>query len=391
MKDNEKKYKGVYKDNKTGKFYVSTTFTTLDGFEIKKCKRGFKTQREANNWKEEQKIYYSKNNYSSSGAIKTPTELLLDKYYSYKKTFLKPTSYANMFSLLNSHFRGFFKDKIISNLTPFDIQEYYLYIANLKCKNQSKNVIIIHTQNFIEWLDLMELIPSNIRRKFKLICTKFEIKEESKNSYLEKDEIKRLLDTYGTSRDEKMLKLIVYTVLTSGVRHSELRALQYKDFDFVHHTLSVTKQLQTVNQKDILLPYTKTNKNKLIDIPLSLIEMVLELQEIDNASLDDYIFTFDGEVISPAASLFRFKKHLKAAKIHPCTIHDLRHTYATMLFDLKTDSGDNMFDEKYIAKQLGHSTPETSHRVYEHLTKDKRNRNKNSIELLSDSLSDSIS
>ena len=37
-------------------------------------------------------------------------------------------------------------------------------------------------------------------------------------------------------------------------------------------------------------------------------------------------------------------------------------------------------EEQFVAQQMGHSSPSTSHLVYEHLTKDRLNKNKEIIE-----------
>jgi len=43
------KIKGIFKDESSGKWFVSTTFTTNDGYYIKKTKRGFKRLMDAKN------------------------------------------------------------------------------------------------------------------------------------------------------------------------------------------------------------------------------------------------------------------------------------------------------------------------------------------------------
>jgi integrase len=57
-----------------------------------------------------------------------------------------------------------------------------------------------------------------------------------------------------------------------------------------------------------------------------------------------------------------FLPALKAADLPRIRVHDLRHTYASLLIE----QGENV---KYIQSQLGHSSPTVTLNVYAHLMK----------------------
>lgn len=372
----QKKYPGIYLED-NGTYTVKTSFRTKDKFVKQITKRGFETAKKANDWKEENKIYYKSKMLYEIESGKTPMENLAEQYFKYKKLKTKQKTIDNITYNINKHFVNYFKDKNFGDLTTQDIMKYYEYIANLKIKNQSKNIIMVNVLDAIEFFDVMEMIPPEIVRRFKRILQKFDIIEEAKNDYLETDEVKRLLDTFtDTSIKGKMHKLMIYTLIYSGLRKSELLALTFFDIDIVKHTINVNKQVCDSLSKHTreVVYYTKTNKNKEVVVPTFLIDMFIEYMQLRNATGNDIIFT-----LKHNKYLFKnypnkvLNRHLEMADLKHVKIHDLRHTFCTMLYDLGAE-------EQFVAQQMGHSSPNTSHLVYEHLTKDRLNKNINIIE-----------
>ena len=103
-----KKYSGIYLDKKNNTYYVSTTFITKDGFEVRKCKRGFTTQREAEAWKQKEKIKISNMELNAEEKKKTKLEIMFDEYMKYQKLRVKPSTYEQKKSYLANHFIPYF-------------------------------------------------------------------------------------------------------------------------------------------------------------------------------------------------------------------------------------------------------------------------------------------
>lgn len=370
------KYSGVYLEE-NGTYTVKTSFRTKDKIVKQITKRGFETAKKANTWKEENKVYYkSKMAYELEGG-KTPVENLVEQYLKYKKLKTKQRTIDNITYTLNKHFTDYFKSTNINDLTTQDIAKYYEYIANLDIKNQSKNIIIVSILDAMEFFDIMEMVSPEIVRRFKRILVKFEILEGSKNDYLENDEIKLLLNTFDDAATprEKMDKLMIYTFIYSGLRKSELLALNFKDIDFIKRTIKVKKQVcYSASNGTNVVNFTKTNQNKEVVIPSFLVEMFLEYMQIRNANGNDIIFISKHNTYLPREYANKvLKAHLEMANLKQVKVHDLRHTFCTMLYDLGAE-------EQFVAQQMGHSSPNTSHLVYEHLTKDRLDKNKDIIE-----------
>lgn len=372
------KYLGVYYDAKTNKYVVQTTFTTKDGFRIKKCKRGFDTAKKAEMWKNETAIQLKKENHTTQTNKKRQLDELLEKYIDYKMTKLKPTTIYIMENRLRTHFVDVFKCKKLEDITPKNIIDYYEYLGSLDIKNQTKNQIIIYVLGFIEWLDLIEALQPSISRKFKLILSKFTITEKPQNDFLELDEFKTFMKTFDDS--DKVNRLVFNLLFFSGVRVSELFALQYKDIS--NNVISITKQAiekskcysKVGNDYDnyYIIPYTKTNTTKYIEIPEWLTDYVLELQQIYQDNDSDYIF-----IDKTNKALIRnvLIRHLKKANLKHIKIHDFRHSNISLLYDLGADA-------KYVQERMGHSTPKTSQEIYNHITKKRHQLNDDLIKKL---------
>lgn len=361
-----KKFSGIYLDKKTSKYYVSTTFMTKDGFEIRKCKRGFDNQRDADKWKQETKIYYASIDIGREQIKKTPTEDMIDEYLKSVKLKVKKTTFQDIKSTLNNHFGAFFKYKLLNNLTPQEIQKYYNELCEKDINTHSKNVILSKIINFLDWLDVMEMIEPDIVRKFKRILVKFDNLTPSKNDFYTVEEINTLINSIDNSTPLLRIEKLFYELCAyGGLRIGEALGIMYEDFDFENNTVRVSKQEQEKPKHEIL-PYTKTNQIKIVDIPEFILKQV-ELCKQD--AKDDYVFF---NVIRRIAIRRLFDNRTKSLGLKRVKIHDLRHSYCTMLYELNAD-------EKYVAKQMGHSTAKTSRLTYEHLTNKVKESNKNNI------------
>ena len=348
------KIKGIFKDESSGKWFVSTTFTTKDGVHLKKTKRGFRLLKDAIKWKEDMYIYYKDNNILQTDEVIIDTTILVNNYLLYRKANMKLSSYAIISNYINNHFIPYFKLLNLNSLRPIDINNWYITIANLKLKAKTKNMILSCVMVMLEWLDTMEYINPNIYRKFKQIIKKIVTTESPKSDYLSQKDINKLLNTFSNEeyREKVMFEVLAY----GGLRKSELRALTIKDIDKRRKTISINKQLQAINIdgkiKDLLVNYTKTNNNRIIKMPDFVINDIANLDNTDN----ELLFPFRANKINKL-----LKTHLELAKLKNIKVHDLRHSYCTMLYD-------NGADSKFVQKQLGHKSDKTSRDIYEHLT-----------------------
>lgn len=189
-------------------------------------------------------------------------------------------------------------------------------------------------------------------------------------------------------------QLIVFFNLAifSGSRRSELIALTWHDIDFDNGTMSIDKATVSADSE----VYTKQPKNETSERFLALPESVMNLlkryrieQQEYRLSLgdqwkgDDFVFIqWDGSQMYPDTPYKAFKKFLKRYnstveneedKLPEITLHDLRHTSATLLI------ADNM-DVRTVSNRLGHAQTSTTMNIYATALKKKDEEAANSLE-----------
>lgn len=390
-KNQKTKYKGVYLNPTTGKYLVQTTFTTKDGYHIKKCKRGFETAKKADLWKTEQAFHYSQTTYESSNNVRKGMEKLLYEFLTYKKNTCKPTTLAVIESQIKTYFLPHF-NKDAKNITPKDIQAFYNALANADITNYSKNSAISKVLDFVEWLDVMECITPDINRKFKRLVVKFDtsLDEDKEDNVFEENEVLKILDSLDENKQTDFRYKVLFSILAStGCRISEALALKYSDIDYEENKINFHKQAQDNLNDDyikknqliekvgrtFIVNYTKTNTVKSPIVRQEIIELILQFKQFRKVKGDDYIFRYGQSILCKSNANRKLTVTLKKLSLSHRTLHAFRHYHTTKLYEAGCEP-------KYVAERLGHSNETTSLNIYKHLTQKQRENNDEIIKTL---------
>lgn len=161
--------------------------------------------------------------------------------------------------------------------------------------------------------------------------------------YLEKEEIKRLLDACAPH-----LKPIVTVALYTGMRRGEIFGLKWQNIDFKNDVIYL---LDTKNGERREVLFSETVKKALIAVP--------------KHPESPYVFCYKNG--KPYTSVKKsFHTALKKCGIISFRFHDLRHTYCSQL-------AMNGVDLKTIQELIGHKTIEMTMR-YSHLSPSHKRR-----------------
>lgn len=374
----EKKYLGVYLDTKTNKYYVSTTFTTKDGYKVKKCKRGFDTAKKADTWKQQTAIEIANSSYGSITGGKVGVAKLIDEYVKYRKATLKPLTLRQIDNALNKHFLPYFNMEA-QDIKVNDIFTFYNALANSDLSNATKNLVVHHTLQFIDYLDITEAIATDIYRKFKKILQKFDtsIDKIDKNKTFTKDEVDMIINYFDTDKkSDRTYKLLFQILANTGCRIGEALALEFDDVNFITNSIHFYKQAQKNIKEEFIsnsnkhekyygtyiFYYTKTNSTKNVVIPQWLIDEIIEYKENNQ---NKYIFVSTRKnLVSMTTAEHMLKKALNDLGLENRGLHAFRHYHTSQMYELGLDS-------KYIAERLGHADETTSMKVYKHLSNEK--------------------
>lgn len=152
--------------------------------------------------------------------------------------------------------------------------------------------------------------------------------------------------------------------LRTGMRLGELLALEWRDLDFDARVIHV-RRARVAGR----LTTTKNKQRRRVDMSLGLAETLKRLRTERKktalkagAPMADAVFLTPGHEPLDGDNVRRrvFHPLLKAAAVREIRLHDLRHTYASLLIQ----NGESL---AYVRDQLGHSSIQVTVDIYGHL------------------------
>lgn len=153
--------------------------------------------------------------------------------------------------------------------------------------------------------------------------------------------------------------LFALICLYSGLRRGEVLALTYGDIDRQHKVIHVTKSVEFIGNNPHIKP-PKTNAGNRDAILLDALA-----EQIPKGRKNDYIFArSDGGLLTKTQYRKRWKKYCEEIG-HELTAHQLRHGFATILFEAG-------IDDKSAQELLGHASIVTTRDIYTHIRQTKR-------------------
>lgn len=235
-----------------------------------------------------------------------------------------------------------FGDREILTITPQEIQ-HWLNSLDLAYKSISTRKSILSQIYDFAYVDL----GIDVRNA----CDRVKIdtrKRKGHRKALTQEEINTIK---ATGKNEFLLApLILYT----GCRCGEALALTYGDIDRKNKVIHITKSIDHYGNKPVIST-TKTESG-IRDVPLlSQLEALLPKK----MPATDYIIGGEKPLTKSALS----KRWAKWKKDHGIEIdrHQIRHTYASMLYEAG-------IDPKSAQKILGHANFQTTMDIYTHLS-----------------------
>jgi integrase len=161
---------------------------------------------------------------------------------------------------------------------------------------------------------------------------------------LSRDELRRYLAALEEEPNPHLRGLLL-VLLASGLRRSEWMMALWKQVDFNNHTLH--------------LPHTKSGRSR--TVPLNQVAL-FTLEQLPRVEGNPYIFPGSRPGKPITEPKFAHRRACEKAGIKDFKIHDLRHTFASLV----VSSGQSLYTVQTL---LGHSSPIMSQR-YSHLSTD---------------------
>lgn len=330
----------IYKDKERNTWYVKTYYTDWQGQKKQKLKRGFARQKDAKEWERKFLEQFAKN-------PDITFETLYEKYRAYITPRIRESTAATRFGMLDNHVLPYFKDRIISDITPEDIAIWQTEILNKGLSNTYIHNINLYLKAIFRYaVDYIGLPKNPCRESIGSLKTK-------KLDFWTPEEYKAFSEACKNNIEYYvMFEILYYT----GMRVGELLALTLNDIDFKNGQITVNKTYYRITGKDLINPPKTEGSERIIDIPAFLVEEIKDyISHLYKPDPETRLFDKRPQYVRSI-----LKDRAEKAGVKQIRVHDLRHSHASMLINLGANP-------VLVAERLGHENANITMKTYAHL------------------------
>lgn len=252
----------------------------------------------------------------------------------------------------------YFADFYIKEITAENIQSF----LNGSAESGRSTKTIKDQMSVLRMIFKYAVIKQYISNNPTLYITPPKGNKSLKRNALTAEQVKRVEQSI-----DKPFGLLAYFLLYTGLRKGELLALQYKDIDFEKKIITIDKSVYLVGNR----PHLKATKTAAGTRKVILLDCLAEkLPKRNNP--DEYVFPgVDGGAMPGSFFTRHWRKWQKASGLD-VTAHQLRHTYATILYE----AGVNVKDAQSL---MGHSDISVTQNIYTHIRETHMNNTANKL------------
>ena len=285
---------------------------------------------------------------------------LTEEYFKvYAPHKLKPSTAIQYKRVANFRLIEYFGNKKLRDITQGMLSDYFCNLKNTKYGDPvalapgSARQVYIVMQSVFSFAVSQKYIKESPCKG--VILPGEDVRAEKKRKSLTEEELPRFLSLFeGYSPLNTMIKTLLYT----GVRSGELRALQWEDIDFEKRTIYIRHTLTDCDGKRFLTtPKSKTSR-RIIFMSSSLYEILKEHQAKQRELIfalgkayprPEIVFpSVHGDYLAQSSFSKSLRTRLRGTGFEFISPHCLRHSNATLLLN----SG---VDIKVVSEHLGHS------------------------------------
>lgn len=339
--------------------------------------------------KTRQEALTKRENFKNSGGTTTKELILYDAMknvidYKFKTGETRENGYYTNKSTLKRLEESELAKMSIPDITLDDLKEY---LATLKDYSAST---IKKTYAMINWgLDYAvekNIIPVNLLKNSITVKKPKSTQMKEKVIALELDEERKLLKVIDLLLEPLKYQNIWQLALFTGMRIGEILTLKKSNIDFKKKEIHIERTLtKNQNGKIKIGNYTKTEASYRIIRMDKNAEKILHIAMNESLAKTELLFSReDGTFITSGMVYTSLKNFVKKYKIAPkCSLHMLRHTYATRLIEAEVPP-------RIIQHLLGHEGIQTTLDTYTDVFKRCENKYRDKIEEFYDSFDISV-
>ena len=337
----------VFKNEDNGTWYVMARYVNWKGERKQKCKRGFATKREAQEWERMFKL-------QTSSDLDMSFEAFTELYINDVKNRLKENTWLTKEHIIRTKILPYLGKLKISEISTKEIiawQNEMLAYRDEKKKPYSQTYLkTLHNQ--------LSAIFNHAVRYYELRSNpaakvgNMGSEEHKEMLFWTKEEYKK----FSFEMMDKPVSFYAFEMLYwCGIREGELLALTPADFNFDKETVTINKSYQRLKGQDVITSPKTKKSNRTIKMPQFLCEEMKEyLGMIYGLKKKDRIFT-----VTKSYLHHEMDRGAKAVGVKRIRIHDLRHSHISLLIDMG-------FSAVAIADRVGHESIDITYQ-YAHL------------------------
>ncbi|EGO8266637.1 site-specific integrase [Enterococcus faecalis] len=358
-----KKY--TKKDGSTA--YMFNAYLGIDpltGKSKRTTRRGFKTQKEAKLALAQLQIEIDRGKF-----VKQDYSLFKDVYelwYAQYVNTVKPSSAQRIKYYFDKQILPAFGELKLTKISP----SYCQKVVNEWSKKYKRfDSMKMYTSKIFEFAITQNLLSMNPIKRIIMPKRQREIKTKEDQNFLDKDQLQEFL-TLAKQKEIMQYYTAFHLLAYTGMRKSELAALNWSDINWDANTISINKNVSYTSGQRIITTTKTTSSDRTIsidEITLNILKKwkleqkkeLLSRGFIVQKDEKQLIFSNPSNKIMSPNVLWEKLKTYKNFSISP---HGFRHTHASLLFE----SGATI---KQVQERLGHSNINTTLNIYTHVTK----------------------
>jgi len=276
---------------------------------------------------------------------------------------IKPSTKSDYISMLKKHIIPVFGETRVDKITRLDIKTFLRRKLGTGLTKSTVDHLKACMCNIFDAAYDDEAIQQNPAARLGRIIGRNQEAHTSgvRPIFLNREELSRLLDMFLSERPTHYPLCLL--LARTGMRVGEAVALKWHDIDFGRRVIHLRRA-----KARTIIDTTKSGKSRDVDMSMKLTQVLQDLkrkraeQEIKSGKRAEWVFPgkFSDTLDATAWRRRTFDVMVRMAGLPKMRVHDLRHTYASLLIE----NGQPLI---YIQRQLGHHSIQITADTYGHL------------------------
>ena len=243
-----------------------------------------------------------------------------------------------------------------SHVTSYQVQALVNTLGEKYAPKTIRNTVSLLSSSYDNAIRLGQLTKNP--------CKMIELpkKEKKEIDIFSREDISKFLSALS---EERIDYIVGYELaLFCGMRRSEILGLKESDVSIPFKSVTISKARHRIKGKDYVQPTKTETSRRTLAVPDFVVEDIKRLIDEHHSKeyeVSDYLIQDGfGKMITPAALTQRIYYIEERAGLPNVSLHDLRHTFASMLNNANIDIA-------MISRELGHANISTTLSIYTHV------------------------